>query len=129
MKKLILILATLSSLQSFAYSGPKLIVNSTGPKFTCEVYDDKVVVTRKIGEVTFTKTTDYKIEGLDGLIEKAYLKGPMIQKVSDYSAVYLTRNITTNALEARLFNFEYNESDFANKLIYLSTTLCDRRNM
>lgn len=128
MKAVFAIIAIFSALNSFAYSGPRIIMASEKPGvFKCEIYSDKVVITRKIGEMQFTKTNNVKVDGLDTVIEKAYIKGPMVAQNSEYTAVHLTRNANTNEVETRVFNFTYNDSDFANDMIYLTSSLCENR--
>lgn len=117
------------SAQVFAYLGPKLTMTSERPNYTCEIFKDKVVIIRKVGGMKFTKTNNVKTDGVDSMIEKAYLKGPMIEQKTEYTAVYLSRNVSTNAVEAKTFNIKYNDSEFANNLIYLMTTLCETRNL
>lgn len=126
MKKII-ILAAFASLNCLAYTGPRLIMTTEKPIMKCEIFTDKVVITKKIGEVKLTKTNNVVTTGLDTLIEKTYIKGPMVAQNTEYAAVYLTRNAASNELETRTFNFNYNDSEFANNLIYVITNLCETR--
>lgn len=127
MNKCLLALSLLTSMNSFA--GAKLIMTSDKPNYTCEIFNDKVTITRKIGEIKFVKTNNVKTEGLDKVIEKAYFKGPMTEQKTEYTANYLTRNPNTNAIEEKTFNFKYGDSEFANNLVYIATTLCETRNL
>lgn len=129
MNKCLLVAAILFSINSIAYTGPKLIMTREKPSLKCEIYNDRVVVTRKIGEIKFTKTEMVKSDGLDAVIEKAYLKGPMTEQKTEYAAVYITRNASTNEIEAKNFNMLYSDSVFASNLIYVTTSLCDLKNL
>lgn len=124
MNKCVFALAFLTTFNCFATVKLMMKVDK-GTNYTCEISDNQVTITRKIGEIKFTKTNAVKTEGLDKVIEKAYFKGPMTEQSTEYTAVYITRNPTTNAIEEKAFNFKYGDSEFANNLVYVTSTLCE----